>query len=130
MTAVKFGTIDFYKAMAEQLNNDPEWAEKGKKLTYDMVYVFEPPVEGQFFVSFDGGRVVEVREASPQDVEKANFVISGSSDNWRGIFEDKINPTVALTRGQLRVKGKMTQLLKNMNAFQYVIVAMKRVNFE
>lgn len=127
---VKFGSLDFYKAMADELNNDPEWKEKGKNLTYDMVYVYEPPVEGAFFVSFDQGRVVEVREASSADIEEANFVIRGSSDNWRGIFEDKINPTVALTRGQLRVKGKMTALMKNMSAFQHVIVAMKRVKFE
>ncbi|AIJ23295.1 SCP2 sterol-binding domain-containing protein [Amycolatopsis methanolica] len=128
--AVKFGSLDFYQAMADELNNDPEWAEKGKKLSYTMVYNYEAPVEGSFFVEFDQGRVVQVRDASAQDVEDANFVISGSSDVWRGIFEKKINPTVALTRGQLRVRGKMAQLLKNMSAFQHVIVAMTRVDFE
>lgn len=128
--AVKFGTLDFYKAMGDELNNDPEWAEKGKNLTYTMVYNYEAPIEGSFFVEFQNGKVVDVREASPTDVENANFVISGSSDVWRGVFEKKVNPTVALTRGQLRVRGKMAQLLKNMSAFQHVIVAMTRVDFE
>jgi putative sterol carrier protein len=128
--AVKFGTLDFYKAMGDELNNDPEWAEKGKNLTYTMVYNYEAPIEGSFYVQFDQGRVTEVRDASAADSEAANFVISGSSDVWRGIFEKKINPTVALTRGQLRVRGKMAQLLKNMSAFQHVIVAMTRVDFE
>jgi putative sterol carrier protein len=127
--AVKFGTIDFYKAMADELNNDPEWAEKGKNLTYTMVYNYEAPIEGSFFVEFQNGTVVDVRDASTADAENANFVISGSSDVWRGVFEKKINPTVALTRGQLRVRGKMAQLLKNMSAFQHVIVAMTRVEF-
>jgi putative sterol carrier protein len=71
-----------------------------------------------------------VRNASPADVEAADFVISGSSDVWGGVFKKQINPTVALTRGQLRVRGKMSQLLKNMSAFQHVIVAMTRVDFE
>jgi len=128
--AVKFGTLDFYKAMADELNNDPEWAEKGKNLSYTMVYNYEAPIEGSFFVEFQSGKVVEVRDATPADSEGANFVISGSSDVWRGVFEKQINPTVALTRGQLRVRGKMAQLLKNMSAFQHVIVAMTRIEFE
>ena len=128
--AVKFGTIDFYKAMADELNGDPEWAEKGKNITYTMMYNFEAPIVGSFYIEFDQGKVVEVRDAEKADAETANFVISGSSDVWRGIFDKKINPTVAMTRGQLRVRGKMSTLLKNMSAFQYVLVAMTRVDFE
>jgi len=127
---VKLGTVSFYEAMAEQLNNDPEWAEKGKNLNYSMVYNFEAPLEGSFHAKFADGKVLDVRDATPADIENADFVISGSSDVWGGIFKKEINPTVALTRGQLRVRGKMSQLLKNMAAFQYVIVAMTRVDFE
>jgi len=127
---VKLGSLDFYQAMADQLNNDPEWAEKGKNLTYDMVYNYEAPIEGSFFCRFESGKVTEVRDATRTDAEAADFVISGSSDVWGGVFKKQINPTVALTRGQLRVRGKMSVLLKNMSAFQYVIVAMTRVDFE
>ena len=127
---VKIGTVDFYHAMADQLNRDPEWAEKGKNLNYSMVYNFEAPLEGSFHARFEGGKVTDVRDATAADVEAADFVITGSSDTWAGIFKKEINPTVALTRGQLRVKGKMSQLLKNMAAFQYVITAMTRVEFE
>jgi putative sterol carrier protein len=127
---VKLGTVSFYEAMADQLNNDPEWAEKGKNLNYSMVYNFEAPLEGSFHAKFQDGKVIDVRDASAADSENADFVISGSSDVWGGIFRKEINPTVALTRGQLRVRGKMSQLLKNMAAFQYVIVAMTRVDFE
>ena len=33
-------------------------------------------------------------------------------------------------KGKMKVKGKMTALLKNMKAFSYVIEAMTRVDFE
>ncbi|GAA0606139.1 hypothetical protein GCM10009547_05130 [Sporichthya brevicatena] len=128
--AVKLGTVDFYQAMADALNSDPEWADKGKNLNYRMVYNYEAPIEGSFHAKFENGKVIEVRDASPQDAEEADFVISGSSDTWAGVFKKEINPTVALTRGQLRVRGKMSQLLKNMSAFQYVITAMTQVEFE
>ncbi|WP_226360334.1 SCP2 sterol-binding domain-containing protein [Pseudonocardia sp. ICBG1142] len=127
---VKLGTVDFYQAMADELNNDPVWHQKGAGISMTMVYKYEAPIEGQFYCVFDDGKVTEVRDATAEDLENAQFVISGSSDVWRGLFEDKINPTVAMTRGQLRVRGKMSQLLKNMSAFQHVIAAMKRVDFE
>ena len=127
---VKFGTVDFYQAMADQLNSDPAWPEIGKDLDYTMVYVFTEPVNKSFFAVFGDGKVTGVREASEADAENVDFVITGPPDVWRGIFEKKINPTAALTTGKMKVKGKMTTLLKNMKAFSYVIEAMTRVKFE
>lgn len=128
--AVKLGSLEFYQAMGEALNNDPEWAEKGKNIDFDMAYKYEAPVEGQFFVSFDKGRVVTVREASQEDLDNADFTISGSSDVWKGCFDGSINPTVAMTRGKLRVRGKMAQMLKNMPAFMYIQETMGKIEFE
>lgn len=127
---VKLGTVEFYEAMAEALNNDPEWAEKGKAIDFNMAYRYEAPVEGQFYVSFDKGRVVAVRNASQEDLDSADFCISGSSDVWRGCFDGSINPTVAMTRGKLRVRGKMAQMLKNMPAFTYIQKTMAEIEFE
>jgi putative sterol carrier protein len=127
---VKLGTVEFYQAMADALNNDPVWADKGKNIDFAMAYKYEAPVEGQFFVSFDKGKVVAVRDASQEDLDKADFLISGSSDVWRGCFDGSINPTVAMTRGKLRVRGKMAQMLKNMPAFMYIQETMAKVDFE
>lgn len=128
--AVKLGTVDFYQAMADALNNDPEWTDKGKNISFKMAYKYEAPIEGQFFVEFDHGKVMEVRNASQADLDGADFVISGSSDVWRGCFDGSINPTVAMTRGKLRVRGKMAQMLKNMPAFMYIQETMAKVDFE
>ena len=126
----KFGTVEFYEAMGDMLNNDPEWAEVGKKLSYSMVYVYGAPLQREFYVTFDEGRVTEVREAGDGDADQADFVVSGAPDVWRGVFQKEINPTAALTTGKLKVKGKMTTLLKNMSAFSYVVDSMTKVEFE
>jgi hypothetical protein len=123
----KFGTIEVYEEMARLLNDDPEWAEKGKAITYTMIYAYGPPAEGNFLVRFDEGRVTEVREIDSADAEPADFVLTGPSEVWRGIFDKTLNPTAALTRGQLKVKGKMTTLLKHMSAFSYAIDAMTKI---
>ena len=127
---VKFGTVDFYQAMADQLNNDPAWSDIGKDLDYTMVYVFTEPVNKSFYAVFGQGKVTGVRDATESDAEAVDFVITGPPDVWRGIFEKTINPTAALTAGKMKVKGKMTTLLKNMKAFSYVIEAMTKVDFE
>jgi putative sterol carrier protein len=128
--AVKLGTVEFYEAMADALNNDPVWAEKGKNIDFGMAYKYEAPIEGQFFVNFDKGKVTSVRNASQEDIDGADFLISGSSDVWRGCFDGSINPTVAMTRGKLRVRGKMAQMLKNMPAFMYIQDTMGKIEFE
>jgi putative sterol carrier protein len=128
--AVKLGTLEFYQAMADKLNADPDWADKGKNINFNMAYKYEAPIEGQFYVSFDQGRVTAVRDASQADLDAADYVISGSSDVWRGCFDGSINPTVAMTRGKLRVRGKMAQLLKNMPAFTYIQDTMSKIDFE
>jgi len=126
---VTFGSLAFYEAMAETLNDDPVWLDKGRKLTYAMVYRYEAPLEGDFFLRFDAGKVVEVKTPDVADVEHADFVISGSSDVWRAAFEGSVNPTIALARGQIKVKGDTKQLIKNMSAFKYILEAMTRVPF-
>lgn len=128
--AVKLGTVEFYEAMADALNSDPVWAEKGKNIDFNMAYKYEAPIEGQFYVSFDKGKVVAVRNADQHDLDRADFLISGSSDVWRGCFDGSINPTVAMTRGKLRVRGKMAQMLKNMPAFMYIQETMGKIEFE
>jgi putative sterol carrier protein len=128
--AVKLGTLGFYQEMAERLNSDPAWSETGKTISFNMAYKYEAPIEGQFFVAFDHGKVTEVRDASQADLDAADYVISGSSEVWRGCFDGSINPTVAMTRGKLRVRGKMAQLLKNMPAFMYIQATMAKIDFE
>ena len=123
----KFGTIEVYEEMARLLNEDPEWADKGKAITYTMIYAYGPPTDRNFFVRFEQGRVTDVKEVDAPDAEPADFVLTGPPDVWRGIFDKTLNPTSALTRGQLKVKGKMTTLLKNMSAFSYVIDAMTKI---
>lgn len=128
--AVKLGTVEFYQAMADALNADPVWADKGKNIDFNMAYKYEAPIEGQFYVSFDKGKVVAVRDANQEDLDRADFLISGSSDVWRGCFDGSVNPTVAMTRGKLRVRGKMAQMLKNMPAFMYIQETMGKIEFE
>ena len=127
MTAVEFGTVAVYEAMANLLNDDPGWADKGKSINYTMVFAYGPPVDRTFFVRFADARVTDVKELPGPDAEKADFVLSAAPDVWRGIFDQSINPTNALVKGQIKVKGKIGSLLRHMTAFSYIIDAMTKI---
>ncbi len=125
--AVEFGTVKVYEAMGELLNSDPEWAEKGKAITYTMIYDYTAPVSKAFYTRFEEGRVTDVRELPSADAETADFVITATPEVWRGVLDKSLNPTAALTTGKMKVKGKMTTLLKHMQAFSYIIDSMTRI---
>jgi hypothetical protein len=122
-----FGTIEVYDEMATLLNGDEEWVERGRGITYSMIYHYADPVNRTFFVRFDEGRVSDVRELASPDAEAADFVISGPPDVWRGILEKKMSPMVALTRGHLKLRGKLTTLIKHMDGFNYIIDSMTKI---
>lgn len=126
---VQFGTVGFYEAMAEMLNEDPVWAQKSAHLDHTMVFRYGPPVAEDFLLNFKAGKVLEPRLASEADLEAVDFIISGDSDVWRKAFTGAINPTVALARGQIKVEGNMKFLIKNMSTFKYIIEAMSRIDF-
>ncbi|GAA0615367.1 hypothetical protein GCM10009547_16640 [Sporichthya brevicatena] len=124
----QFGTVEVYEEMARALNADPEWTGmQGVDITYTMVYDYGSPVDKAFFVRYEKGRVSEVRELESRGDIQADFVISGDGEVWRGVLTKTIDPTIALTRGQLSVKGKMSTLLKNMSAFKYIIDTMTTI---
>jgi hypothetical protein len=119
-----FGTLSLYQAMADALNNDALWAEKGANITASMVYSFLPPIGKLFYLNYDHGKITEVAELISEDERPADYVISGSPDAWRAVFKKELKPTTAMATGKLKVQGKQTYLLRNMSAFSYILEVM------
>jgi len=130
MTAVEFGTVAVYEAMADLLNNDPAWAEKGRSIDNSMIFSYGPPVGKAFHLRFGDGKVFDVRELASPDAERADFVLTAAPEVWRGIFDQTINPTNALVKGQVKVKGRIAALLRHMTAFNYIIEAMTKIELQ
>ena len=57
-----FGTLSLYQAMADALNSDPAWVEKGANITASMVYNYLPPIGRLFYLNFDHGKITGVRD--------------------------------------------------------------------
>ena len=127
--AIELGTLGFYEAMAEALRDDPVWAEKGKGLTYTMVYGYGAPIDRAFLLKFENGRITTVRDAEGDELDTCDAYVSAAPDVWRAVFEGRTSPTVALATGKVKLRGNKVQLMKNMAAFTYVIDTMKKLEF-
>lgn len=123
-----FGTLGFYQAMANALNNDPQWPEKGEALKAKMIYAYGEPINKNFYMEFDAGKVTDVTEVDSPEQSSAQFVVSGSAASWKAVLRKEIKPATAMAIGKLKVKGKQTYLLKNMGAFVYILDVMTQLD--
>ena len=124
----RFGQISFYEAMANALNDDPVWKEKGRSITCSMLHVYGSPVDRTFFTNFESGRVTEVAELPTGKSRRTDFVISGSPEHWKAVLRNEIKPATAMATGKLKVEGKQIYLLRNMAAFSRMLDLMTELD--
>lgn len=124
----RFGSISFYEAMADALNDDPVWQDKGKSITCSMLHVYGAPVDRTFFSNFEAGRVTEVAELPAGENRQTDFVISGSPEHWKAVLRNEIKPATAMATGKLKVEGKQIYLLRNMGAFSRMLELMTELD--
>ena len=123
-----FGTLSLYEAMAEALNDNPAWVDKGANITASMIYSFLPPIGRLFFLNFDHGKITEVAELASEEERPSDYLISGSPEAWKAVFQKELKPATAIATGKLKVRGKQTYLLKNMGAFSYILEVMTNLD--
>lgn len=123
-----FGTLSLYEAMADALNRDPAWVDKGANITASMVYSFLLPIGRLFFLNFDHGKVTDVAELASEEERPSDYLISGPPEAWKALFQKELKPATAIATGKLKVKGKQTYLLKNMAAFSYILDVMTNLD--
>jgi hypothetical protein len=115
-----FGTLGYFEALADEMNNDPKWLEIATPMTYDMVYHYEKPMDKIFFMRFEAGKIVEYTELSSIDERSADFTFSGKPEHWAAVIKKELSPTTAMATGKLKVKGPQVVLLRHMKKFVYL----------
>jgi putative sterol carrier protein len=80
------------------------------------------------FIRFEDGKLAETKLATDADVERAQFLISGSPKTWKQIFDGKADPVVALMMGRLDLeKGGMGRLGPHVKAAKALLAAANKV---
>jgi putative sterol carrier protein len=73
-------------------------------------------------------KITEVAELASEEERPSDYLISGSPEAWKAVFQKELKPATAIATGKLKVRGKQTYLLKNMGAFSYILEVMTNLD--
>lgn len=125
-----FGTLDYFEALAGEMNNDEEWLAMATPMTYTMAYHYEEPMNKMFVMDFDEGKIVSFRELESLDEVDADFTFVGKPEVWAAVIKKELSPTVAMATGKLKVDGPQTVLLRHLKKFAYLNDKMANMDAE
>ncbi len=114
-------------ACREQIRANEEYRQAARTWRWPMVLTMEadPSLglpERSVYLDLFEGDCREAREARPEDLEDATYVISADPPTWKRVLDRDLEPISGLIRGKLKlVKGSLTSLLP------YVIAAKEMV---
>jgi len=117
--------ITAFVKLWETIAEDPEFSEAMKKLNQLLWFDYtEDGSHCSFYVDCrNGARIVSAGKPADQP----DLTMSLSADNAHLSWANKLNPVMAITRGQIRIKGSATGLLKLAPRLKKVAVIYEKV---
>ena len=105
-----FGTRLMYEALAERVNNDPEWLGRAGHLSFSMTHVYTGVVNESYSFRFDAGRLIDIADHD----EPADFVLTAPAETWEQVMTRQLDAKRAVVSKQIKVEGDMLTMIKHM----------------
>lgn len=134
MAKVKFGSPEWVQALHQELNASQAYEQAATNWEGDFYFVVDP--EGALttpmylYMDLWHGKCRESFVASDKNVKAPAFVMSGAYSKWKKVVSAQLDPIQALMTGQLKLKGNMVMVMKNVKAAQEIVRACTRIDTE
>jgi len=132
--AHKFPSDPWVKALMEDLNNSAAYAEAAKNWEGDFYFVVEPggTMEKQAVMYMDlwHGKCRDAFEVADESAKTPAFRMSGPVATWKKVLTKKLDPIQGLVTMQLKLKGNMAMVMKNVRAAKELVESCTRVETE
>ena len=134
MSRIRFGSAEWLQALRRELNQSQAYADAAKNWEGDFYFVVDP--EGEvaepmyLYMDLWHGKCREVRVVQDRAEKQPAYVMSGPYSKWRKVVTGQLDPLQALATGQLKLKGNMINVMKNVRAAQEVVRACTRIDTE
>jgi putative sterol carrier protein len=127
--AYRFGSDEWARALAEEINDSSEYRNAAAKWGVDfngnMLFVFEAddeaPSTRSLMLNLAGGNCDNAQFVEADSHPDAGFVLRGPFRLWREILQRKTMAATAILTGNLKVEGERMQLLKHTAANRALI---------
>lgn len=134
MPKLQFGSTEWVQALQDELNKSPAYEDAARNWEGDFYFVVDPegPVTEPIYLYMDlwHGKSREAFVAADPKQKNPAFVLSGKYGKWKQVVTAKLDPIQALATGQLKIKGNMVAILKNVKAAQEIVRACTRIDTE
>ena len=116
-----FPDLDWFRTYAQALERNEDFKASCRWFKGDIAF----RVDGQAVtVGFDDGIVSEVREG----MKGADYVINGTPSAWDRMFNHDITLLRLYRAGEIDIRGKNTEVMKNWKAIYWIAEGMKSVS--
>lgn len=121
-------TQPWAEAWCRTINQDEDYARVARRWEGPLLLVMDPDpnygIEAPRYVWVDlwHGRCREARVGTPEDVDRAVFVLQAPASVWHRILQGEIGPIAALIRGMLHLKkGNLMALVPYVRAAERLV---------
>ncbi|OQY95317.1 MAG: hypothetical protein B6D41_06340 [Chloroflexi bacterium UTCFX4] len=132
-----FPSQEWVKALEQELNHSESYTEAGKNWEGDFYFVIEPdkdntalPAPVYLYMDLWHGACRDAYLVTDKDAKKPAFIMSGTYSKWKRVVTKQLDPIQGLMTGQLKLKGNMVMVMKNVKAAQEMVNACTRIDAE
>ncbi len=134
MAKVMFPSEEWVQELKQQLNTSPAYADAAKQWEGDFYFVVEPekggPITEPKYLYMDlwHGQCRDAYMVKDKNEKNPAFIMSGAYSKWKRIVTAKLDPLQGLMTNQLKLKGNMVMIMKNVKAAQEIVRACTRID--
>ncbi len=122
---VMWGTEEFIKKFAEQVNGSEAYAHAAKDWEGDFLFVTKPegPLKSEvvYYVDLYHGKCREAILLPPNAERKTAFVYEGPLSSWAKLLAKQLDPIGSLMLGKFKLKGNLGKVLRHMSAAKELV---------
>jgi len=120
-----FGTKEWVEKYVEELNNNKAYEEAASWWEGDFVFIAEPAGnldhEIKLYVDLWHGKCRSGRVLEPGEEQEAEFIWSGTWENWILLLTKKVDPIQGLMAGKFKLVGNMAKIMRATKAAQEMV---------
>lgn len=127
---------EWAKAYKDEINNSPVYKQAAAAWEGTVGLVVEAEADKNFpeakgiFMDLWHGEARDVKVVSPEEAQRADFVITGPYSRWKQVAQKELDSTKAMMQGKLKLKGDLPTIVRFTKASQEMTECTTRIPVE
>lgn len=132
--SIYFPSKEWAAAMMDEVNQSEAYESAAQKWEGDFFFIIEPggklQEEATVYMDLWHGECRNAYLLEHPNGEKPAYLLSGPVATWKRVMTKQLDPMQAMMTGQLKLKGDMAMVMKNVRAAKELVECCTRVPTE